>query len=103
MGRRPRVGAQRYLTPGRSRAPGTRGGARRMTVSLDYDAVTAEVISMGLQDVVNEMAVTVERTSGSPGVAEAQDYSCVIVRPDGRCMAYFGNNLEHLGSSLCGT
>ncbi len=67
------------------------------------DPITAEVISMALQEIVLEMAITVERTSGSPGVAEAKDYSCVMTRPDGRCMAYYGNNLQHLGSSLCGT
>ncbi len=72
-------------------------------VGADYDPVTAEVISMALQDIAIEMSITVERTSGSPGVAEAQDYSCVIVRPDGTSVAYHGNNLEHMGSSWCGT
>lgn len=68
-----------------------------------YDPITAEVISMAMQDIVNEMGITVERTSGSPGATDAKDYSCVLTKVDGSNIAYFGNNLQHLGDSLTGS
>lgn len=67
------------------------------------DAVTAEVISMAMQSIVLEMGITIERTSGSPAATDAKDYSCVITRSDGGAIAYYGNNLQHLGDSLTGT
>jgi N-methylhydantoinase B len=71
--------------------------------ATDYDPVTAEVISMAMQSIVLEMGITIERTSGSPAATDAKDYSCVITRADGGAIAYYGNNLQHLGDSLTGT
>jgi N-methylhydantoinase B len=74
-----------------------------MTVNIDYDPITAEVINMAFQGIVAEMGITIERTSGSPGVTDGKDYSCVVAKPDGGTIAYYGNNLQHLGDSLTGT
>lgn len=67
------------------------------------DAITAEVINMAMQETVLEMGITVERTSGSPGATDAKDYSCVLTQDDGATIAYYGNNLQHLGDSRTGT
>jgi N-methylhydantoinase B len=72
-------------------------------ITADHDPITAEVISMAMQSIVVEMGVTIERTSGSPAATDAKDYSCVITRADGGAIAYYGNNLQHLGDSLTGT
>ena len=69
----------------------------------DYDVITAEVVNMAMQAIVLEMGITIERTSGQPAATDAKDYSCVICRADGGSVAYYGNNLQHLGDSLTGT
>jgi N-methylhydantoinase B len=69
----------------------------------DYDPITAEVISMAMQAIVLEMGITIERTSGQPAATDAKDYSCVLCKADGGSIAYYGNNLQHLGDSLTGT
>jgi len=69
----------------------------------DYDVITAEVVNMAMQAIVLEMGITIERTSGQPAATDAKDYSCVICRADGGSIAYYGNNLQHLGDSLTGT
>jgi N-methylhydantoinase B len=71
--------------------------------SESYDPITAEVVNMAMQAIVLEMGITIERTSGQPAATDAKDYSCVICRPDGGSIAYYGNNLQHLGDSLTGT
>jgi N-methylhydantoinase B len=74
-----------------------------MGVDQDYDVITAEVVNMAMQAIVLEMGITIERTSGQPAATDAKDYSCVICRADGGSVAYYGNNLQHLGDSLTGT
>jgi len=69
----------------------------------NFDIITAEVINMAMQAIVLEMGLTIERTSGQPAATDAKDYSCVICRKDGGSVAYYGNNLQHLGDSLTGT
>ena len=83
--------------------PGPSSAAEGATVTTNYDPITAEVISMAMQSIVGEMGITVERTSGSPGATDAKDYSCVLARADGGTIAYYGNNLQHLGDSRTGT
>jgi N-methylhydantoinase B len=70
---------------------------------VGYDPITAEVVNQSMQAIVLEMGITIERTSGQPAATDAKDYSCVICRPDGGSIAYYGNNLQHLGDSLTGT
>lgn len=72
-------------------------------MSDTYDPITAEVINMAMQDVVSEMGITVERTSGSPAATDAKDYSCVLSHTNGDTIAYYGNNLQHVGDSLTGS
>ncbi|HVS99895.1 MAG TPA: hydantoinase B/oxoprolinase family protein [Solirubrobacterales bacterium] len=68
-----------------------------------HDPITAEVVNMAMQAIVLEMGVTIERTSGQPAATDAKDYSCVLCKDDGGSIAYYGNNLQHLGDSLTGT
>ena len=58
---------------------------------------------MAMQAIVLEMGITIERTSGQPAATDAKDYSCVLCKADGGSIAYYGNNLQHLGDSLTGT
>lgn len=71
--------------------------------SNGYDPITAEVINMAMQEIVVEMGITIERTSGQPAATDAKDYSCVLCKADGGAIAYYGNNLMHLGDSQTGT
>jgi N-methylhydantoinase B len=71
--------------------------------SQSYDPITAEVVNMAMQAIVFEMGITIERTSGQPAATDAKDYSCVLCKADGGSIAYYGNNLQHLGDSLTGT
>jgi N-methylhydantoinase B len=71
--------------------------------AVSYDPITAEVINMAMQAIVLEMGITIERTSGQPAATDAKDYSCVLCKADGGSIAYYGNNLMHLGDSQTGT
>ena len=55
--------------------------------TADYDVIAAEVHRKAMQNLTDEMAITLVRTSGSPIVTESKDYSVTI------CDA---------GRSLCG-
>lgn len=67
-----------------------------------YDPVTAEVIQMRLYNVVKEMATTITRTSGSPILTEARDFSTAIFDEKGEHVAFSGYVIAHIGSSLVG-
>lgn len=77
--------------------------SRQADMTENYDPITAEVINMAMQEIVTEMGVTVERTSGSPAATDAKDYSCVLAHVNGDTIAYYGNNLQHVGDSLTGS
>lgn len=69
-------------------------------VGRDFDSVTAEVIRMGLEEIVEEMAVVLTRTSGSPVLTEAQDFSTALFDAKGEHIAYSGYVTLHMASSL---
>jgi N-methylhydantoinase B len=66
----------------------------------DFDPVSAEVIRMGLEEIVEEMATVLTRTSGSPALTEAQDFSTALFDRQGEHMAYSGYVTLHMASSL---
>jgi N-methylhydantoinase B len=65
-----------------------------------FDPVTAEVIRMGLEEIVEEMATVLTRTSGSPALTEAQDFSTALFDAKGEHIAYSGYVTLHMASSL---
>src|ERR1700753_3330109 len=81
-----------------------------MSAPRDYDPVTAEVIGSRIKSIVDEAAITIARTSGSPVITEAQDFSTPLFdasRPPpfpapGRHVGYSGYVASHIGSSLVG-
>ncbi|MDT5345869.1 MAG: N-methylhydantoinase, partial [Mycobacterium sp.] len=66
----------------------------------DFDPVSAEVIRMGLEEIVEEMATVLTRTSGSPALTEAQDFSTALFDHQGEHIAYSGYVTLHMASSL---
>ncbi|MBX9472394.1 hydantoinase B/oxoprolinase family protein [Microcella sp.] len=72
-------------------------------MSAINDTLAAEVHRRALENITNEMAITLRRTSGSPVVTEASDFqACVFdAIPEHLGSAAFVQ--AHLGSSLVGT
>ncbi len=70
--------------------------------SRDYDPVTAEVIASRVRSIVSEAAITIARTSGSPVITEAQDFSTALFDAAGEHVAFSGYVCSHIGSSLVG-
>jgi N-methylhydantoinase B len=72
-------------------------------MSAINDTLAAEVHRRALENITNEMAITLRRTSGSPVVTEASDFqACVFdTIPEHLGSAAFVQ--AHLGSSLVGT
>jgi len=68
----------------------------------DYDPVTAEVIGSRTRSIVAESAITIARTSGSPVITEAQDFSTALFDAAGEHVAFSGYVASHIGSSLVG-
>lgn len=69
----------------------------------DYDVIAAEVHRKALQNLTNEMAITLVRTSGSPIVTEAKDFSTCLLDAKPEHLGFSSYVLFHLGSSLIGT
>lgn len=69
---------------------------------VDYDPVRAEVLRNRLSMAAEEMAATMIRTSGSPVLTEAKDFSAVIFDRKVEHVAFAGYVIIHLGSSLEG-
>jgi N-methylhydantoinase B len=55
---------------------------------------------MGLEEIVEEMAIVLTRTSGSPVLTEAQDFSTALFDVQGEHIAYSGYVTLHMASSL---
>jgi N-methylhydantoinase B len=70
--------------------------------AVDYDPVRAEVIRNRLTMAAEEMAATMVRTSGSPVLTEAKDFSAVIFDRNLEHVAFAGFVIIHVGSSLEG-
>jgi N-methylhydantoinase B len=67
-----------------------------------YDPVTAEVIGSRIRSIVDEAAITIIRTSGSPVITESQDFSTALFDAAGEHVGYSGYVVTHIGSSLVG-
>ncbi len=73
-----------------------------MTFTHDYDVVSAEVHRKALENLTNEMALAMVRTSTSPVVYEAKDFSTCFFDTVPDQLGFSGYVLFHIGSSLGG-
>jgi N-methylhydantoinase B len=69
----------------------------------DYDVIAAEVHRKALQNLTDEMAITLVRTSGSPIVTESKDFSTCLMDTTPEHLGFSSYVLFHVGSSLIGT
>jgi N-methylhydantoinase B len=68
----------------------------------DYDIIAAEVHRQALENITKEMATTLVRTSGSPAVTDAKDFSTALFDVDGEHIGFSGYVSFHIASSLIG-
>jgi N-methylhydantoinase B len=71
--------------------------------TTDYDVIAAEVHRKALDNVTTEMGITLVRTSGSPVVTEANDFSTCLLDAIPEQLSLSPYILFHVGSSLVGT
>ena len=74
-----------------------------MSQAPDYDVIAAEVHRKALENLTNEMAITLVRTSGSPVVTEAKDFSTCFLDTVPEHLGFAAYVLFHIGSSVVGT
>jgi N-methylhydantoinase B len=74
-----------------------------MSITHDYDVIAVEVHRKALANLTDEMAITMLRTSGSPVVVEAKDFSCCLLDTKCEHLGFAAYVLFHVGSSLIGT
>jgi N-methylhydantoinase B len=73
-------------------------------MSLDsYDVIGAEVHRKAMENLTNEMAIAMMRTSGSPVVVEAKDFSACFMDTTPEHLGFAAYVLCHVGSSIVGT
>jgi N-methylhydantoinase B len=65
--------------------------------NLDFDPVDVEIFQRGLYDAANEMGLVMIRTSGSPVIGEAVDFSTFIADAKGEIISFSGYMTMHLG------
>jgi N-methylhydantoinase B len=73
--------------------------ARLAIESETYDPITAEVLRMRLNNIVEEMGATLRNTSGSPILTEANDFSTNILDADAGVYASGSFIIFHLGGA----
>jgi N-methylhydantoinase B len=71
-------------------------------INATFDPITAEVIRSGLENIAREMSAVLIRTSGSPVLTEAKDFSTVIFNEQQEQLAIAGYVLFHVASSRAG-
>src|SRR5215469_7290169 len=67
-----------------------------------HDVVAAEVHRKAIENLTNEMAITLMRTSGSPVVVEVRDFSTCLMDTTPEHLGFAAYVTAHLGSSLVG-
>jgi N-methylhydantoinase B len=73
--------------------------ATAMLAKGQYDPITAEVLRMRLNNIVEEMGATLRNTSGSPILTEANDFSTNILDADAGVYASGSFIIFHLGGA----
>lgn len=72
-------------------------------MSRQRSSVAAEIHRKSLENIITEMAITLVRTSGSPIVTDAMDFSTCLLDADGEQLGLAAYILAHSASSLIGT
>ncbi|MCW3064998.1 MAG: hypothetical protein JWN32_2170 [Solirubrobacterales bacterium] len=71
-----------------------------MSTTTTYDPILAQVIARRLEVVCEEAAITLNRSSGSPIVTEANDFSTSLVSADGDVIAFSSYLPPHFVSAM---
>lgn len=71
-------------------------------MSGTFDVVDVEVHQKSVRNVAHEMAITLMRTSGSPVVTEAKDFSTCILDADAEQLAFAGYVTFHISTAVLG-
>jgi N-methylhydantoinase B len=74
----------------------------RMEANRTHDIIEVEVFRKALENLTNEMAITLKRASGSSIVVETHDFCTSIFDADGEQLAFSGWITMHAASSLFG-
>lgn len=74
----------------------------RREARTPFDLVEVEVFRKALENVTNEMAITLKRASGSTIVVETHDFSTSLFDAEGNQLAFSGWITMHAASSLFG-
>lgn len=68
----------------------------------DFDIIDVEIHSKAVRNTANEMAITLMRTSGSPVVTEALDFSTCILDRNAEQLAFAGFVTFHISTAIGG-
>jgi N-methylhydantoinase B len=71
-------------------------------IATGYDLIDVEVHQKSIRNIANEMAITLMRTSGSPVVTEAKDFSTCILDADVEQLAFSGFVTFHISTAIFG-
>ena len=72
---------------------------KQATAGAPPDPITAEVVRCAYDNIAEEMALVLVRTSGSPALTEAKDFSTIVFNRAGEQIGSAGYVLLHLASS----
>ena len=72
------------------------------TLTRNFNIIDVEVHGKGIRNMANEMAITLMRTSGSPVVTEALDFSTAILDRNGEQLAFAGFVTFHISTAIGG-
>lgn len=68
----------------------------------EFDIIDVEVHQKSIRNIANEMAVTLMRTSGSPVVTDAKDFSTAILDDKVEQLTFAGHVTFHVSTSVAG-
>lgn len=71
-------------------------------IELEYDLIDVEVHQKSIRNIAKEMAITLMRTSGSPVVTDAKDFSTCILDANGEQLAFSGFVSFHVSTAVLG-
>ncbi len=73
-----------------------------MMTASDFDIIDVEVHQKSIRNIASEMAVTLMRTSGSPVVTDAKDFSTAILDSEIEQLTFAGHVTFHVSTSVAG-
>lgn len=73
-----------------------------MMTKEDFDIIDVEVHQKSIRNIASEMAITMMRTSGSPVVTDAKDFSTAILDSAVEQLTFAGHVTFHVSTSVAG-